>query len=307
MGDTGNVTDFVKIMCEICDDSYNNDEIIYFFIYIESLLQNNPKSFNEILFDDAALELKSIAKKRTTKSVNTFIQDRIKELENKYDYDYIVKYILPLKKGYQKYNLRKRIINSILLLFNTNKLQVLKKQLEDETDTNKLIEIMQKIDQINGNNKITNELMEIDDIKKMREECINEITEVGNRITEGVIPTLHEINDLISKHSNFEIQIQMQNLEIIKKQYINNIMTNENNMEMINHTLLHNSSIHIIRPTTEQRGAGSIKKVDRKHLDKLFICNDRRARKAFRIKGQGNTIFVMYKGEIKKAREIGKA
>ena len=58
------------------------------------------------------------------------------------------------------------------------------------------------------------------------------------------------------------------------------------------------------------QGGGSlnkeIKRSDKKYMDKLFVCNDGRARKAFRVSGKGNNIFVMYKGICVAARDIPK-
>jgi hypothetical protein len=38
----------------------------------------------------------------------------------------------------------------------------------------------------------------------------------------------------------------------------------------------------------------------------LYKCNDGRLRKAFRIKGRGNTKFVTYKGKVVKASDVPK-
>jgi hypothetical protein len=52
-------------------------------------------------------------------------------------------------------------------------------------------------------------------------------------------------------------------------------------------------------------GAGKIKRI-RKKIREIFMCNDNRARNAFRIVGKGNTVYVMYKGRETRARDIPK-
>ena len=54
-------------------------------------------------------------------------------------------------------------------------------------------------------------------------------------------------------------------------------------------------------------GNGSNKnKIIKTYLPNLYKCNDNRLRKAFRIKGRGNTIYVMYKKIVINARKIEK-
>ena len=47
-------------------------------------------------------------------------------------------------------------------------------------------------------------------------------------------------------------------------------------------------------------------KIIKKYLPQLYKCNDNKTRKAFRIKGSGSSVYVMYKGKPKKASQIPK-
>ena len=40
------------------------------------------------------------------------------------------------------------------------------------------------------------------------------------------------------------------------------------------------------------------------YMDNLYLCKDNKKRKAFRIKGMNNTIYVMFKKNVTKASEI---
>lgn len=48
-------------------------------------------------------------------------------------------------------------------------------------------------------------------------------------------------------------------------------------------------------------------KLIKNYMDKLYVCNDNIKRRAFRIKGKNNSIYVMYKKRVTKACEIPKS
>jgi hypothetical protein len=252
-------TDFVKIMCEICD--VNSKDVGPFFGYIESLL-NETGGVEEVYTEEqieAISNFKIIATNPTATNIiiNKGIQEKIREIkligksDNMY-YIFFQNYILPLKDDeYQGYNLRTRIIYSILLLFNMRK---------------------------------SKELQKINNFENIEIESKNPILIL--EFTSLLMKKLTESDEIhVLNYAFYKSTIPIIKIEAAKAKAKVGVGVG-------------------MRVGAGAKGGGSLKKLDRKHLNKLFICNDRRARKAFRIKGQGNTVFVMYKGDVIKAREI---
>ena len=58
------------------------------------------------------------------------------------------------------------------------------------------------------------------------------------------------------------------------------------------------------KPINTEQSGGTNSKLEKTYLKSLYKCKDGRTRKAFRIKGRGNTIFVFYKKQLTKISDI---